>query len=445
MSDDHRRDPAALKRIQDHAWHGAGTRVLTLLVGASPLPNLLAALLLEPEEIAFIATDETEPTLRLLVKGIAAYQPGVRTRLFDGGKRNHLLVNAHSGRAIRECVDAVAEDLQQGVLFYTGGTKPMVAHVHASLTGKDRLANRACYLADRRGTLVFDDAFDGFPCVDAVQLTLACLADLHGLEELKTREDREEGDRVPNRSDGASVAGAYGREPTLPAELFRAASRLKLPGRETTAEDLRKVLGCAPETLELPEIACRVPGDYPEVRARLAKVLPELQLPERVQGDARLKWLKFLRGEWLELYMAAVLELPATGGRSGSVRSDIVGTLRVPTKGSGVERVKFQLDAARVDGARLFAVSCTSATGTKGRDHTKNKMFEVAARARQLGGDLARSAVVSLHDAQTTAELQEEVAARWVGDVPVTTIFGASHVREWIGSRYDSLSQWLKQ
>ena len=80
------------------------------------------------------------------------------------------------------------------------------------------------------------------------------------------------------------------------------------------------------------------------------------------------------------------------------------------------------------------------------RSICKSKAFEILVRARHLGGDLARSALVSLLPGNAVTELQEDVADAW-GSANATRVFGFEDMKTWsdhYGSpNLGSLNDWL--
>ncbi len=109
----------------------------------------------------------------------------------------------------------------------------------------------------------------------------------------------------------------------------------------------------------------------------------------------------------------------------------------------------FQIDVAVVRGHRLYVISCTQFTKLA---DCKGKLFEVSMRARQLGGDLARSAVVCLLNGSDAKgpyvdQLRHDVEDIW--DAPNTPeVFGYDDLREWAGvaggAGTESLKKWLE-
>src|SRR5690606_10157904 len=104
-------------------------------------------------------------------------------------------------------------------------------------------------------------------------------------------------------------------------------------------------------------------------------------------------------------------------------------------------KTEFEVDVALIRGHRLYVVSCTTA---QEKALCKSKLFEVAMRARHMGGDLARSALVCLRD--DVGQLRSDIASVW--DAPNgPAVFGLADLREWAGTygptNTGSLMDWL--
>ena len=145
-------------------------------------------------------------------------------------------------------------------------------------------------------------------------------------------------------------------------------------------------------------------------------------------------WRKFLRGEWLEDWVYQQVKatelIPA-----GHLHVDI---------GAKIAGREFQLDVVAIRGHHLYVVSCSIDRDIR---MCKSKLFEVAMRSRQLGGDLARSALVCLADRCTVEKLERDVHSLSESS-RVPQVFGLDQVREWAGynrSTQDlrSLMKWL--
>lgn len=66
----------------------------------------------------------------------------------------------------------------------------------------------------------------------------------------------------------------------------------------------------------------------------------------------------------------------------------------------------FEVDVAAIRGYQLFALSCATSPGKK---ELKHKVFEAGLRARQLGGDEAGTALVSLAEPGQLVELEQDI------------------------------------
>jgi len=314
---------------------------LVVLVGSNPLPDYLAARLLEPQRVALMYSEQTlEPKERL-------------RRVLESGRveADDVYVDdacsAHSVR--RACRDLFTD----AHLHYTGGTKPMAAHARLEFERQGGKPAEASYLDDRKGVLLFDDGrlvtLDG----RQFELSLKLLAELHGLKLLKPR--------------------------TVVAE-----------------------------------------EDWEE---RANQVLRQLKTVKEA-GE---------RGDWLDLWAAA---------RVRKAAPDAVVEIGVNATHQGRQ---FDLDVVVIRGHRLYVISCTT---DETRSLCKSKLFEVAVRAQQLGGGLARSALVCLADSAVTADVQQDVAASW-GAWNTPKVFGRPHLEEWLGvhsgePNLEGVQSWLR-
>lgn len=410
-----------LDTLRSRVWgEQVGPRRLTLLVGSSPLPNLIAALALAPDEVALICSEKTAGPAQLLVGAIKNRLPETTTVSF-GDPGRLVLPDAHHPAWIRAAVEQHAMNLAGSVLFYAGGTKTMATHVHGVLTSAALASGRrlrACYLADATGQLLFDD---GYVCtvLDEVTCSLEELAYLHGITDLAADPPDlrlEEG--RPTTRDAELLWLAASADPGFAGALFRALTVAET-GKPAKPKDLARP--CTPSAARRPALPA-LPGGL-SLRTDLMDL----------SANKAERWIKFLRGTWFEVIVCRLLAAAQPGRETG--RS---------VKGTMASGRTFELDAAQVGGARLYAVSCTIAAEHRGdRAHTKLKAFEVERRAKQLGGDLARSVVVSLHSRSTCVELEHELAAVWRGDEPPPCVFGIDDLREWTGGTMHSLSEWL--
>ncbi|MGB9886321.1 MAG: Card1-like endonuclease domain-containing protein [Moorellales bacterium] len=132
----------------------------------------------------------------------------------------------------------------------------------------------------------------------------------------------------------------------------------------------------------------------------------------------------WLRGLWLEHYVLDVLK----NLKARLHLTDEAQNLR--TQG-----VEFNVDVAAVRGYQLFVFSCKAASGSRPR--LKLGLFEAHVRARQLGGDEARVALVCC--AEDTESLEQEIQREFDLRRGRVRVFGrqdlaelSGHLQNWI-------------
>jgi hypothetical protein len=381
---------------------------LILLVGGNPLPNYVAACALreklDVQQVRLFYTTQVENVKNNLKKCLE----GSGFRCCES-----LIEDAASAERIRHA----CRDLAPGShLHYTGGTNTMAVHIHAEWKKKNGIEDQASYLYGQDDRLLTDA---GTAIEMKAVLDLDTLATLHGLEDTTSSQPRADG---PSSEDAKEIAtrsldGQRIDDRTLADRLY-----LAVPPKE---KKFRK----SPLQPSLHGLA-----------------LSEQIVPGEGNGwvdDERVKtWSKFLRGGWLEEWVALQIQTLRTEGK---VTFD---HLYVGVE-SWIKGRSFELDVVVIRGHRLYVASCTI-------DHDirlcKSKLFEVAMRARQLGGDLARAALVCLADKDKEGkniidELQKDVHTLSVAQRE-PKVFGLQHLRTWAGWRgsqpnLTSLIHWL--
>jgi len=375
---------------------------LLLLVGSNPLPNYLAALVLEPRVIRLFYSPETESVKDSLSKGLK--------------KRQEKLILEEV--CIRDAtnaaqVGAAFASLPQGAhLHYTGGTKIMAAHARMAFRKAGGRDDQASYLDERKGVLRFDTGYEIDLANRAVKMSIDDVLGLHGIERLLKKDKPGE---LPTDADAGIIAAKVLSEPDLAA---------KLHGLNREDGNLLSISKAKEQPIDL---------------SGLVEGLSVLHFPEADWNkETYQKWCKFLGGVWLERWCGGLVKNIAAGSEI------FVGVdCRLPG-----DR-QFEIDVAVVRCHRLYVLSCTTDITTT---LCKPKLFEVAMRARQLGGDLARSALVCLlHGSDPRGlsrinQLQKDVDDIW--NAPNTPqVFGLDDLKEWAGTddrpntRY--LQRWL--
>ena len=386
---------------------------LVLLVGRNPIPNFVAASVLHPKTIYMVFTEDTKAVKDRLVETL---QTHVSWDLKVPNFIDHELVNECS---VNEVKRIVKEFIPAGSgLHYTGGMKTMAAHVYYFWRQSGGDPRFASYLDESSGTIWFDDGLsegiDG-----AAPLSLKALSDLHGLSKLNARSLPEENSLKGCPSAGDAV--------TITREAAKNPERIS---------DLTKTLG------NYIDWACTV-------FSRLS-YSSDFSPPGAKNQTAKSKWIAFFEhNQWLEVFTAhcvaeAGKQIEEEGFEHGETHWDV--------RAKTVADRDFQVDVVHCRGHRLYALSCTTAKPSKNLDTVKNKLFEVSLRSRQLGGDFARSAVVSFLDGSQLSQLQNDVITAYgpideagrplVAHIP--KVFGVDHIRAWLNDDLSSLKEWLR-
>ncbi len=367
---------------------------LVLLVGSNPLPNYLTACALRPKQVALVHSGQTKAAAERLVAALKKALP-------EASFGYTPLSSATDADKVRQHLTS-----QLGAdwhLNYTGGTKVMAAQARLVFAG----GNEAASYLDEGGKgvpprLRFDDGTEKELADFGAAIDLETLLRLHAIELKNGRSDSPNG---PIPDDIDRILEAVLHEPELAKRLYCEGKRMK-DGR---LEELR---------------------ERPFRPADFGLTLSASAVPERHTKPEVKAWGEFVGGIWLE---------PWTGAR---VR-ELTGLDPVVNCVASRAGAEFEVDVALVRGCRSYFISCT----TDARKYLcKSKLLEIAVRSRQLGGDLARAALVCLADDPTTAALAAEIRDVW-GATNTTKVFGLSDIRAWAGRNgppnLASLREWL--
>lgn len=153
---------------------------------------------------------------------------------------------------------------------------------------------------------------------------------------------------------------------------------------------------------------------------------------EKSQMKKRKHAAEWLNGIWLEHYV--LHQLQQLSDEYAGLINDIGMSFEV--KESNQKNHKFEFDIAFVINYQLFAISCTT-DANKGL--CKSKLFEAYIRARQLGGDEARTALVCCYDNPLKLEKELKVETEINIEDPKIAVFGCKqldslqiHIKKWI-------------
>lgn len=384
---------------------------LILLVGANPLPNFLAVCALRPSEVALIYTSETTAAKDRLKKELQR-APNNTVRFVEP---DPFVEDATCATTVRRTIEPLlkrAEATTQGPidasLNYTGGTKVMAAHARMAYAGSGGRPELASYLDEggikRQPRLRFDDGTSK-PLSDYpdIPMTLTTVLALHGIR----HEPRKTIQPAPTPEDAREILCRVLRDVPLAASLYCERERL---------ED---------KEYNNPSKATSAP--FRANRYSLALSLAAFPTEDLLNGLANRsereswfkQWYKFIGGEWLEDWV---------GSQIRQLKLQPEPEITVGINGyRGKKAASLEVDVVVIRGHRSYFISCTTDTTKR---LCKSKIFEVAVRSRQLGGDLARAALVCLADDETVGNLQADIDDVWEAN-NTTKVFGLSDVRAW--------------
>lgn len=426
---------------------------LALIVGGNPLPNYLAVQILQPKEILFFYTSgaggpkDSERIMRHLQKALndsaekTAGHPGYvfhKQQVGHRAKAESIVAAVRRARSAHENIDH---------LHYSGGTKPMATHIHAELS-KDpeesdpiRRALRPeqfSYMDEADGVLRYDNGTETSLDEANLNLNLAVLRTLHGIDT----------DQTDNTVDYFNLN--TGRFPTRD-DAFKIMSWL--------LEDVQPDMDEKIQSDKLRSKREKIKGDPKVIKEFIAnRHVPDLSFYEHfganferetfANGTSEQRaWYDFLDNNgWFEHWTGYVMQdLLASDGSLEEIevgrRYLVGGAYRCSGEGKPTE-----IDVAFLHNFRFHLISCT--TSGKGGP-VKQRLFEAITRAQQMGGELARPAVMCLQPAEKLEELRADAAATGI-DTGAVGVFGLPHVRAVMNpeadesrSHINDLKNWL--
>lgn len=403
---------------------------LFLLVGENPLPNYVAArLLLNPGGTPYLVyTTGTEQPAKRLQTILSSEPIGLKTAQ---------LVPLNDGEAdayqIQKAIRSKLETIKDGKigLNYTGGTKAMAVHAYRAVFSKDRPQTVFSYLDPRRLEMCIDrengDRIRLKVKPEVLPVKLAELFQIHGLE-LKAEPTQEA--QLPDLA-------------TALAEVFKDQHKAKqwfdwYYGIFREEARKKKKNGDW--------------GDWKSQTALLELAIPLEKLPQEILtefchenfviSDNKLSlkevhnkntftklehFCDWLDGLWLEHHVLEqvknIFAQCSMGDYGINFQVPLVGTVD-----------GFQFDVAFTRGYQLFAISVST---TSNRKLCKGKLFEAYLRARQMGGDEARVALICCTDEPDS--LRSEIAVS-IDDKKIA-VFG----REDLMDLSSKIEAWIKQ
>lgn len=394
---------------------------LFLLVGANPLPNYVAAQLLTTNNATIHLLYSEDPQARNLpsTRDEASYLANVLKKNPDLQVRSVQIasprgIHDSNGQAIEKQIKRICNDvgLNCGTkasigLNYTGATKPMSVHTYRALANQFGTQCRFSYLDPRRMAFWYDNSSEEHTISHTdLTLSLQTLAAMHGYTiEKPPRQNPELPNLLPQikaihqTSEGMSawVAWLDTKMAAFPEhELLRNIRQhfLNLCDGQANPDLLADKLG-------------------------------------RTKHKGLVSYDKAFRSDWLE---DVALEAIKANCREFNIEHYGAEIRPKPNpqreeqfRQKGLKVPEYDLDVAAMLGYQLFAVSCIASERANGE--TKKHLFEAYMRARQLGGDEARVALVSYVDDGQKKELESVIQRNW--HIPENIkVFGRSDIAD---------------
>ena len=367
---------------------------LFLLIGANPLPNYIAALLLSKDEGSIHLLHSkgdhgTERIARLLGSAIKKRKPKIKEILpweVNEANSNYIL------QRITDLLGHIPPEATVG-LHYTGGTKAMAVHVYRAIAEMRHKAIFS-YLDARTLSIMIDGISNPIKLIPedmGCALDLAELIPLHGYKRPIIRTNPFQPDLCQ------AMAMVYSQEVSL---------------KEWQS-------WCWDNKFEsLPDISKY--HSLKDILDEFDKMCGQRATPDLVAKCLGFKHLEncrnWLMGIWLEEYTLWAINQFAGKSTISSYSVDV----KLERAGSR----RFQLDVAAIIGYQLFAISCMA---SKEKDKCKEHLLEVAVRARQIGGDEARIGLVCCYP--NPSALEEEINEAWFTEGRVK-VFGMKDLPE---------------
>gem|GEM_PF-216058 len=384
---------------------------LFLLIGENPLPNYVAArLLLNKGGTPYLVYSKgtKDPAERL--QTILSNEPiGLKTAQL-------VPLNDYESDAyhIKEAIRPKLEAIKVGKigLNYTGGTKAMAVHAYRAVFSKERPDTVFSYLDPRKLEMCIDredgDRIRLKVKPECLEVKLAKVFQIHGW----MWQEKSEPIYQPELPDAARAFAEFHTNEQL-IKLWRTWCNQVLRESARKPKDKNKWLSES-KLLELPDLRLEITRDnktvelqkYQAINQALAQLgVAAKKLSLQTVKDQGLKSLestcKWLDGEWLEHYvLQQVQNIPKELSIDDSATSFWIRNPIYP------KNTKFQFDVAFMRGYQLFAISCTT---IERKFDCKSKLFEAYIRARQLGGDEARVALVCCTSEKDVNALETEI------------------------------------
>lgn len=422
---------------------------LFLLIGENPLPNYVAAMkLLEDRCVVYLVhTNQTISQKEQLTRALK--NKGFRTHpvpLDKDGTDN----NKSNAYKIYEIVKKYAEKIPSNErigLHYTGGTNTMAVHAYRAISDLQPKRTDTVYsYLDARTLEIFIDTSEPEPFHRGIQLEVS-LKDLFNIHKY---EFKLEPLPQPILEDAAAEFVRLYQDENI-AKTWRTWSNTH---RYNNYGELKKAknldTGKYKSEEELSTLSLSLSGVHPEIIEVLRNHLDtsqdklSLKITKNKGFNSCEQVCEWLGGIWLEHYVLSQIQKIAKD-KNDKLKHLQIGESQmtfVMKKSQTYEGGIFEFDVAFMRSYQLFAISCTTSKDPK---ECKLKLFEAYIRAKQLGGDEARVALVCCcdNDPTKTQSLDRYLKSQLEGAVTNPKI--AVFIREDLPNLKIKIADWVER
>lgn len=400
---------------------------LFLLVGENPLPNYVAArLLLESGgTVHLVYTTKTKKRADILEQELKKLNIAV--------KPVELGEAAADGQKIRQKIkDKILPKGKPPLngrigLNYTGGTKAMAVHAYQTLIELELSKPVFSYLDSIKLQMCIDDNENettiAIPAALAISPKLETILKLHNLSWQTNNPPiskpqlpkaavkfAQQFMKSPPQGQESKISGMWRRWCNAAFKNAKEPSGYWKQESDLSGLSLLKLLiptdkGTVQVPDEIKQILREVMQCASETELNIQQALNQSKLIDTDPlGFTKLRQVyQWLDGGWLEDYV--LWQVKKISDKYSLNQSQMSIHIQDPEK-TGRTTDQFEFDVAFLRGYQLFAISCTTSAEHK---LCKQKLFEAHLRAKQLGGDEARIALVCCYD-QDPNYLKQELS-----------------------------------
>lgn len=362
---------------------------LLLMVGENPLPNYVAALTLLKDggKVYLVFTEHTKAQKNCLLQQLQERKKlGIaKIDLIDLAK-----YESNSYHIRDRIQNKINQSIKSGKigLNYTGGTKAMAVHAYRAV--QELQPDAVFSYLDSRSLEMCIDRPNAPPIREKVSLKIS-FTKLFGLHRLKWKDDRPPSSD-PTLSDAAvQFADFYQTEDLAKAwrdwcknKLLRQMKCYDQYGNYVWKEEPELKAQPTIEIKSLPDNIKTILRQHLDASTDVLNI----SVTEKKGFNDLTHVCSWLDGVWLEDYVLQQVKQVAS---EYSINDRGMSFNIEDPENRSSEYPKFEFDVAFMLGYQLFAISCTTSDKPS---LCKQKLFEASIRARQLGGDEARVALV---------------------------------------------------